>query len=312
MDRLRAMKTFVRVVERGSFVAAATDLGLSHGMASAIVKDLEAHLGVELIRRSTRRMALTSDGEQVLERARRILSEVETLEEDLGNRRGRVAGRLVVQAPTAFSRLVLAPSLGGFRQDHPELAVEVLSRDGFPDMVAEDIDLLVYVGRLPDSGLVVRRLARFSLVTVAAPSYIAARGAPADIDDLARHDLIDVTSATSGRRLDWLFDLAGRRRFFTAGAGLSFESAEAAVAAAIAGGGVVQNISYALSEHIAAGTLVPVLAEFRDPGPDMHLLTRRQGTVPARVRAFASHILAIARRRAERDLAILGGSGVAE
>lgn len=308
MDRLRAMQTFIRVAERGSFVGAATDLGLSHGMASAIVKELEGLLGVELIRRSTRRMALTEEGQIFLERARLILEEVQSLEETLGSRKRAVAGRLVVQAPTAFTRLVLAPALSAFRRDHPELELSMLSRDAFPDMVAENIDVLIYVGQVPDSTLIVRTLGTFPLITAAAPSYLAARGRPLDVGDLVTHDLIDISSATTGRRLDWQFEVDGARRYHSARAGLSFENSEAAIAAAISGAGIVQNISYALCDHIAAGTLQQVLTHCRDRGSEMHLLTRRYVTVPARVRTFVSHIRQVVRDRAERDAAILAAA----
>jgi LysR family transcriptional regulator for bpeEF and oprC len=308
MDQLRAMRLFVRVAERGSFVAAATDLGLSHGMASATVKDLESALGVELIRRTTRRMSLTEEGLVYLDRARRILEEVDDLEETLGSRRRAISGQLVVQMPTAFARLVLAPSLGAFRQAYPGLDLSILSRDRFPDMVAENIDMLVYVGTIPDSGLVTRTLGTFPLVTAAAPSYLARRGRPEKIEALRDHDLIDMSSATTGRTLDWQFRIGSQRMLWPARAGLSFEHSEATISAAVSGAGIMQNISYALADHIAEGRLVPILSDYRDPGSDMHLLTRRYVTVPARVRVFASHLRQVAQERTVRDAAILAAA----
>lgn len=297
MDRLRAMQVFVRVAERGSFVGAAADLGLSHGMASAVVKEIEAGLGTELIRRTTRRMALTEEGLVYLARARRILEEVEDLDEALSTR-GAVRGQLTVQAPVAFSRLVLAPSLGGFLRDHPGLRLSLVSRDRLPDMVADNIDALLYVGPLPDSALAVRTLGRFPLIAAAAPDYLAARGEPATPDDLAGHDLIDIVSATTGRPLPWQFSENGKTRLRPAHARLAFESSEAAVAAAISGAGIVQNISYVLAPHLAAGRLVPVLGAWRDPGSEMHLVTRRYSSPPARLRVFSDHVQKLV--RAER------------
>lgn len=303
------MRLFVRVAERGSFVAAATDLGLSHGMASATVKELESALGVELIRRTTRRMSLTEEGLVYLDRARRILEEVDALGETLGKRRKSISGRMVVQVPTAFTRLVLAPSLGTFRQAYPGLDLSILSRDRFPDMVAENIDMLVYVGQVPDSSLVIRTLGTFPLIPVAAPSYLARRGRPETIEALRDHDLIDISSATTGRSLDWQFRVGPERILWPTRAGLSFESSEAAISAAISGAGIVQNISFALTDHIAEGRLVPLLSGYRDPGSDMQLLSRRYVTMPARVRVFASHLRQIVRERFERDAAILAAAG---
>lgn len=305
MDRLRAMQVFVRVAERGSFSAAAADLGLSHGMASAVVKETEAALGVELIRRTTRRMALTDEGMAYLAHARRILDEVAEMDEAMRDRGGRVAGRLAVQAPVAFARLLLAPSLGGFLERYPLLRLALLSRDRLPDMVAENIDVLVYVGPLPDSGQTVRTLGRFPLVTAATPAYLARHGMPAHPDELDAHRVIDIVSATQGRSLPWQFVVDGARVLRPVSSALSFESSEAAIAAAVSGAGIVQNISYALSGLLASGALVPVLAGYRDPGPEMHLVTRRYVTVPARVRAFAAHVQGLVRAQLSREAALL-------
>ena len=202
MDRLKAMRVLVRVAERGNFSRAAADLGLSHGMAGAIVKGLEDALGVELIRRTTRRMSLTAEGALYVEQARRILEEIEALDQSVTGR-SQLRARLTLQVPSAFGRLVLAPAIGGFLAEHPEIDLSVLSRDRFPDMVADAVDVLVYVGPLRDSALVATRIGQFPIVTVAAPSYLASRGMPATITELAAHDRINILSATEGRALSW-------------------------------------------------------------------------------------------------------------
>jgi DNA-binding transcriptional LysR family regulator len=301
MDRLRALRVFVRVAERQNFNAAAADLGLSHGMASATVKEIEAGLGTELIRRTTRRMALTDAGRAYLERARRILDEVDLLDEEFRGARGRLEGKVTIQSPVAFARIVLAPALTAFRIEHPGVTISVLSRDRLPDMVGEDIDILIYVGPLPDSGLVARRIGQFPLVTAAAPGYLAQRGVPRTPDDLVGHDLLDITSATTGRPLDWQFQVDGRRLLRPAKANLSFEASDGAISAALAGAGIVQNISYALADHVAAGRLVPILRAFRDPGPEMHLVMRRQRAVPARIDRLSAVIGDAARRAKAPD-----------
>lgn len=306
MDHLRAMRIFVRVIERGSFAAAASDLGLSHGMASSIVKDLETRLGVELIRRTTRRMALTEAGEDYLDRARSILAEFAALEESFQSEAKAVSGSLILQVPAAFARLVLAPSLGSFLERHPDLKLRVISRDRMPDMIAEPIDIFVYTGPLPDSSLTVRSLGRFPIVTVASPDYLARHGAPETLADLDKHRCIDILSATTGRVLDWRFRVGGTFVARPGHAGLCFESSESAIAACIGGGGIMQNISYAMSDAIAAGRLVPLLLPFLDPGPDLALVTRRLPRPPARIRLMKSHLDQIVRARQERDSALIG------
>ena len=146
----------------------------------------------------------------------------------------------------------------------------------------------------------------FPLVTAAAPAYLATRGEPRSLDDLADHDLIDIVSSTTGRRLDWQFRVEGQRLFRPARAALAFDNSEAAIAAAVSGAGIVQNISYALADPIAEGRLVPILADLRDPGSEVHLLTRRQDRPPARLRVFASLVDHVVRERRERDAAIFG------
>lgn len=308
MDELRAMRVFVRVAERGGFGAAAADLGLSRGMASAVIKEVEARLGVELIRRTTRRMALTQDGLAYLERARAILDEVEALHERMAGTRERVEGRVTLQVPTAFSRLILAPSMGGFLDRYPGLQMVVHAQDRFPDMVAEGIDVLLYVapGPLADSGLVARSLGRFPLLAVATPEYLAAHGVPKTPEDLAGHRLIDIHSATTGRTLQWQFDLGGRQMLRPATGAVTFDSSEAAVAAALGGAGILMNISYALAEHVAAGRLVRVLREFQDPGPMLFVVTRRHARLPARLTATIEHLTRLTRERRARDAEILG------
>lgn len=305
MDTLRTMRLFVRVVERGSFSGAAADFGLSHGMASAAIKALELRLGAELIRRTTRRMALTEAGEDYLDRARAILAEVDALDDAFAEGRGKVAGALTVQVPAAFARLVLAPTLGDFLERYPALTLRVISRDRLPDMIAEPIDLFVYTGPLPDSSLTVRSLGRFPILTVASPDYIARHGAPDSIRDIDRHRQIDILSATTGRVLDWRFQVEGRFVPRPGQAGLCFESSESAIAACMGGAGVMQNISYALADPIAAGRLVPVLTDLVDPGPDLSLLTRKMPRQPARLRAMVAHLEQIVRQRRDRDLALI-------
>lgn len=305
MDSLRSMGIFVRVAERGSFSKAAADLNLSHGMASAVVKDLETRHGIELIRRTTRRMTLTPEGRHFYERARRIIDDVAELEESLARDKARVTGRLVVQAPVALSRIILAPALGGFLAAYPEIRWTLLSRDNYPDMIAADIDALVYVGPMPDSTLVTRSLGRFAIVTAAAPAYLERRGRPKTPDDLADHDLINITSATSGRALDWRFKVNGKTVLRPMRTNIAFESSEAAIAAAVGGAGILQNISYALTDRFAAGRLKPLLSKWREDGPEVHLVTRKYQVVPPRLRVFASFLQEIIRARQKTDAAIL-------
>lgn len=295
MDRLKAMEAFVRVVERGSFTRAAWDLGLSHGMASAMVKALEQRLGVTLLRRTTRRLALTEEGEIYFATAKRLLGELAELDAGVGGRAREVEGELRVQVPVAFAHRLLAPALGDLRRRHPRLTLNVVSSNRFPDFLAHRLDAAIFVGEVPDSGLVAHRLGRFPLVTVAAPAYLASRVAPLSVEDLAGHDCINVLSETTNRRLDWRFHRGGRDIFVDVPGVLGFEASDPAVAAALAGAGVLQIISYLAASHIRSGELVRLLEPLQYAGPDMWLLYPVPTLAPARLRAFAQFARALVR-----------------
>ncbi|WP_375689379.1 LysR family transcriptional regulator [Pseudooceanicola sp. LIPI14-2-Ac024] len=305
------MRVFVRVVERGSFSAAAADLHLSHGMASTVVKEIEADLGVQLLRRTTRRMALTEEGTAYYDRAVAILAEVDSLRDHLGAGRDVVRGRVTLQAPVAFARLVLAPSLDQLRERYPELELAVLGRDQMPDMIVEGIDLLLFTGALPDSGLMARTLATFPVVTVAAPGYLDRHGVPETPEALAGHRLINILSATNRRPLDWRFREGERTELRRLHAPLCLESSEAAVAAAVAGAGIVQNVSYVVAEALAAGRLVEILPRWRDRGADLQLVSRQSTAGPNRLRAVAEHLADLAATRRRDDLRILDAGAAA-
>jgi LysR family transcriptional regulator for bpeEF and oprC len=305
MDRLRSLQVFARVVERGSFSKASLDLKLSHGVASATVMELEKRHGTELIRRTTRRMALTEEGKRFYEQVRRILDELADLDSMMASGRNEVSGKLVVQAPSAFSRVVLAPVLGSFLERYPGIGLSLLSRDRYPDLVGEAIDALVYVGTLPDSGLVARKLGRFPIITVASPDYLARRGTPSRPEDLDSHDLVDVFSANSGLSLDWRFKVNGRTLTRPVASNVRFEHSETAIAAAIGGAGILQNIAYALTDHIAAGRLKLLLPAWMEDGPDIHLVTRKYAIVPPRLRVFASMLHDLVRERQKSCEALL-------
>ena len=156
MDQLRAMRVFLRVAERGSLSAASTDMGLARGAASAIVAELERYLGVQLIERTTRSLRLTDDGLYYRDRARAIVAEVESLEDEVGSAERQPRGRLCVQIPAGLARLVVAPALPRFIEAFPDIRLEIFTRNAVPDFVGEEIDAAVVVGQVPVLDIVAR------------------------------------------------------------------------------------------------------------------------------------------------------------
>lgn len=298
MDRLRAMQVFVRVVERGSFVRAAEEFGLSHGMASAIVKDLEAHVGVSLIHRTTRRLRLTEEGARYLEAARRILADLAEIEDEIGGAERAPRGRLRIQLPVGLARLVVAPALPGFLAACPHLAVEVLSRNGFPRFLEDALDAAVFIGEPPERDVIARPLGRYPFVTSAAPAYLAARDTPVVPEDLDGHACIGVLGGDTGRSLQWRFARDGHESFRSVPTRIAFEASEPAVAAAVAGGGVLQMIRYLVDADIRAGRLVPVLSDWLYPGAQISLVYPRLARPPRKLRAFEAFLRPLMRAAA--------------
>lgn len=287
MDRFDQLRVFVRVAELASFTRAADDLELSRAVVSQQVAALERRLGSRLFNRTTRRVSLTGDGASYLERARRVLAELEAADDSVRHARERPEGRLRVDVPTAFGRYLLAPALPAFQRQYPDLAVEVRLNDAIADFVADRVDVAVRVGRITAAGLVARRIAAMRLVTCASPAYLEREGEPRTIEDLRRHRCIGRQSPETGRMTEWSFLRAGARVRFRPSCALAFNLAEAVISAGIAGGGVLQTVDLMLGEPLASGRLRPVLAEYAAPGPAMQVVYAHADRQSAKVRVFA-------------------------
>ncbi|MCT8330469.1 LysR family transcriptional regulator [Albidovulum sediminis] len=294
------MRTFLRVLDLGSFTAASLDAGLAAGAASQIVKELEAHLGVSLLVRTTRSLRPTEEGRQYAARARLILADVAELEDDIGGAERQVRGQLRVQVPPGLARMLAGPALVGFHRRNPDLTIEVVSDSGIPDFLGRRLDAAIFIGELPERDLLKRSLGSVPLVVSAAPAYLDRRGRPGTPADLARHDCIGILSGLTGRRLDWRFRRDGRDQFVPVPSALAFESSDAAVAAAVAGGGLVQMIAYLVDEDLRRGALVQVLADWLYTGPEIMLLTPRLSRKPRRLRVVETFLADTVRRYGRR------------
>lgn len=286
MDHLRAMRLFLRVAELGSLTAASTDLGYARGAASAIVGDLERHLGVQLLERTTRRLRLTEEGARYLERARQIVADVEDLEDDVGSAERRPRGLLRVQIPPGLTRIVVAPALPDFIAAYPGIELQILSRSDLPDFVGLRLDAAIVVGPLPELDVVARPLGHLPALTVAAPSYLERRGVPLTPADIPMHVCIRTISTVTGAPVVWRFREEDRDLRIAVPGPLAFESPEAAVAAALRGGGILQIGSYIVYDDIRAGRLRTVLDDFRPEGPTLQIVHPRHRRKPRRLKVF--------------------------
>ncbi len=263
MDATGDMRAFVGVVEHQSFSAAAARLGLTPSAVSKLVSRLEDRLGVRLLHRTTRRLALTSEGEVYFARARQILADIEEVETEVAKSRGSPRGRLHVNAGHAFGVQQLAPALPEFLTRYPDIEVELSVTDRVIDPVEEHADVTIRAGRILDMSLSARKIAEFERTICAAPSYLARRGVPRTPADLADHICI-VAGPTLGR---WPFRTRAGIDNVEIAPRLTTDSAEAALQLALHGAGIVRLGDLILAEPIRRGLLVPLLTDVHHVEP---------------------------------------------
>ena len=253
MGRFEDMEIFARVVEAESFTGAADRLGLAKSLVSRRVSRLEERLGTRLLARTTRRLALTEAGRAFYERARRLLEETAEAEASAMATAADLRGRLRIAAPMSFGQLHLAPAVGRFLADHPEVEIDVDLNDRFVDLVGEGYALAIRIGRLKDSSLVARRLAPARMVLCASSGYIARRGRPKVPADLARHDCLLYTNRSSGDA--WRFRAGGRTMSPQIRARIVANNGDFLARAAIDGLGIALLPSFIVYEALEKGTL---------------------------------------------------------
>lgn len=265
-DRLQELTVFVRVAETGSFSRTARGLGLSQPSVSRIVSGLEARLGVSLLLRSTRKINLTEAGLDLLDRARRIIADVEDAEAAARGTDG-LRGILRVALPVTYGVREVIPRLPRFMDAHPDLKVELMMADRLEDLVAEGVDVAIRLGQLADSSLKARKIASAPRMVVASPDYIARRGSPETPGDLAGHDFI---LGPGPARQTWTFQRGTSTVSVAAVGRLQAASAESVIAAARAGLGVALASLWMCRSELARGELVSILAAFKLDPVDAH------------------------------------------
>ncbi|KAF0813146.1 HTH-type transcriptional regulator DmlR [Andreprevotia sp. IGB-42] len=287
MDKLRAMQTFVAIVEQGSLTGAARALGSSLPATVRTLAALEEALGVRLLNRTTRRHSLTEEGRAYLARCRDILSAVDDAERGLQDQRSEVSGKLAVTASVLFGQMYIAPAVTRFLQAHPKVSCRLVLLDRVVNLLEEGIDVGIRIGTLDDSGLVAQQLGEVRRVVVASPDWLARHGAPQQLDDLARANCIRFFG--NGRN-GWLFADRGRERRVVISGSLECNHGQPAVDACLAGLGLGQFLSYQIAPHLAAGRLQEVLQPYALPPQPINLVYPHAGLLPNRVRAFVAWI----------------------
>lgn len=287
MDRLDEIRAFTAVADARSFTRGARKLEVSPAQVSKLVARLENRLDARLLNRTTRDVSLTDTGQAYLERARELLSGFDALETSVRDQ-GGPSGTLKVSAPVSFGKGQLTPALLDFAAAYPAVALDVAFADRMVNLVEEGFDVAVRIGQLMDSSLVARRLAAVRLVTCASADYLARRGAPDVLEDLAGHEAILDTNARDPGV--WIFGPQGDRREVRVRGRLRFNGAEACVAAAVSGFGITRTPAFAAAEELRAGRLVPLFCEAEPEMIHVHAVYPHARHLAAKVRAFVDFL----------------------
>ena len=290
MDRVAAMESFVRTVERGSFAAAAVGRGLSATMVGNHVRFLEARLSALLLNRTTRQQSVTEFGRSYYERCRVILAEIEAAETAAEAVQAVPRGLLRVTAPVALGTTVLPGLLASYLGRHPEVRVDLVLQDHRLDLVADELDVAIRAGALPDSSLIARALPPLQLVVCAAPAYLAAHGTPVSPAELAAHNCLDFAHAAEP--LLWRFEGEDDNVAIGISGNLRINSGPALRAAALEGIGIVMQPKIVVADDLAAGRLVRLLPDHAAPALRLHLLTLPNRRPTPKLRSFMDHIAA--------------------
>ena len=299
MDRLAAMKTFVRVVESGSFSAVAREMRSTQSAVSKQVAALERALDAKLLSRTTRSLALTEAGEQYFAQARRLVAEIAEAEAQLRQGEQQLSGWLRVAASVGYGRLKLLPRIRHFLAAHPNVKIDLRLNDGFVDLVEEGIDVAVRIGELADSSLVARRIGTTQRVLLASRSYLdglpEGLKAPQVPQELLDHNCIVYSELATQNA--WTFTAGsgatapeGSQVTIRAQGNLQTNSSEVIRASVLSGMGIGYSPTWLFEEEIANGQLQVLLPDWPAPSLPIHLVIPAQRRQSAKVQAFARHL----------------------
>jgi DNA-binding transcriptional LysR family regulator len=290
MTEISDVRAFVRVVERGGFAAASKDLGITASAVSKLIRRLEDRLGVRLLHRTTRRVALTPEGEIYHLRARDILAAIDDAEAEVSQAGQRPRGRLRVTCVAAFAFHQLTPALPHFFARFPDIALELGVTDRVVDLLSQNVDVGIRSGSIDDGSLVARKIAEIRRGLYASPQYLDRHGRPRACDELCAHNCIILSQIPSSHR--WPFQENGKTKVVQINSRAVVDSGEAALRLAIAGGGIARLADLIVADAVADGRLVPVLADTHvvEPVPLSAVYPHGKHRMP-KVRAFLDFLV---------------------
>jgi DNA-binding transcriptional LysR family regulator len=288
MDLIAAFRAFSRVAESGSFSAVARETNTTQPAVSRQIAALEDHLGVRLLHRTTRSLALTEDGRDLLGHANRVLEAVEETVSSVGRGRASPSGLVRIGSTVSFGRLYIAPRVGTLLARYPDMRVELDLSDSVTDLVHEGLDMAVRIGEAPDSGLVARRIAVADMACVAARDYLERRGRPERPEDVSTHECVIFTRRGGN---EWVFHgPEGQVRVPVSGR-FRTDSAEAVRQAVIAGVGIALGASWLFRDALLAGEVEELLPAWRPPPTPIHAVYPSRRYLAPRTRAVIDFLV---------------------
>ncbi|MGO4579982.1 LysR family transcriptional regulator [Cupriavidus sp. 2TAF22] len=299
MNLFDSMSLLIAVADSGSLSAAARRLGVPLATVSRKIGELGAHLKVRLLHRTTRKLSLTEAGDSYVAACRRILEQIGEAERAATGEHSSPRGELVITAPVTFGRLHVVPVVAEFLAQYPEIDINLALTDRVVHLMDEHADVAVRIGKLPDSTLMATRVGVVRRVVCASPAYLATHGVPAGPRDLAGHKCITFEVLASMRA--WVFGFGKSELSVPIHSRLAVNTAEAAIAAAILGVGLVRVLSYQVADAIRNKTLCIVLEEFESAPLPVSLVHKGQAPLPLKLRAFLDFATPRLRTRAAQS-----------
>lgn len=288
MDRIDAMRAFVTVVSEGSFTRAAERLETSPQLVSKYVSQLEQHLGVRLLNRTTRKLHLTEAGTYYQQRAQQLLNDLDDMEHQLGDLQTQARGRLRISAPVSFAIRHLAPLLSDFQQAHPAVGIDLQLNDRKVDIVEEGFDIALRIGHLKSSSLIAKRIAPVRLVLCASPEYLARHGTPRRLEELEAHRYLRYSYMEQEAGESVFKWLSGRGQY--TGGDLVSNNGDVLVEAAIAGAGLALQPTFISGAAIQAGKLRVILPEHEPEPMSLYAVYAHRQLLASKVRCFVDFL----------------------
>ncbi|WP_122501784.1 LysR family transcriptional regulator [Pseudomonas viridiflava] len=301
MDRFNAMRVFTRIVELGGFARAAESLQMPRASVTILIKQLEAHLGVQLLQRTTRQVSATPDGNAYYQRCLSLLADLEDAESAFSSLNAGPKGLLRVDLPMSLGCMIVMPSLPEFTRRYPQIELEIGMSDRQVYLIREGVDCVLRAGSSHDEALVARPLENLTQMTCASRAYLDQHGSPLDLDELAQHQVIEYFSTGTNKRYGLQFMVRGQLHEPRLPRSIAVNSAEGYVAACEAGFGLIQAPRYHIADKLRSGTLVEVLREYRPPALPLMALYPPHRQLSRRVRVFVDWLAELCARPEIRD-----------